>query len=62
MHVVEHAGLERDVDIFDPQGDLKAMAELARAVKPGGHLYFIVPLGGKARIGGFNLQVQHPQS
>ena len=50
MHVVEHVGLERYGDVFDPQGDLKAMAELARVVKPGGHLYFVVPLGGKARI------------
>ena len=50
MHVVEHIGLERYGDSFDPQGDLKAMSELIRVLAPGGHLYFVVPLGEVARI------------
>lgn len=49
MHVVEHVGLGRYGDPLDPDGDLKAMAELARVVAPGGNLFFVVPVG-KAKI------------
>ena len=45
MHVVEHAGLGRYGDPLDPGGDLKAMAELARVLAPGGSLLFVVPVG-----------------
>jgi SAM-dependent methyltransferase len=50
MHVVEHIGLGRYGDALDPDGDLKAMNELKRVVKPGGNLLFVVPVGGQARI------------
>jgi SAM-dependent methyltransferase len=50
MHVAEHIGLTRYGDPFDPQGDVKAMKELARVLAPGGNLLFVVPLGGEARI------------
>jgi len=50
MHVVEHIGLERYGDPFDPKGDLKAMHELQRVLKPGGSLLFVVPVGGVMRI------------
>ena len=50
MHVVEHIGLERYGDPFDPQGDLKAMRQLERVLAPQGHLYFVVPMGAKSRI------------
>jgi SAM-dependent methyltransferase len=49
MHTVEHIGLGRYGDPIDPSGDLKAMNELKRVVKPGGSLLFVVPVG-KARI------------
>lgn len=49
MHVVEHVGLGRYGDPLDPQGDLKAMAELQRVLAPGGLLLFVVPVG-KATI------------
>ncbi len=45
MHVVEHVGLGRYGDPLDPDGDLKAMAELQRVVAPGGTLLFVVPVG-----------------
>jgi SAM-dependent methyltransferase len=45
MHVVEHIGLGRYGDPLDPEGDLKAMAELQRVLAPGGSLYFVVPVG-----------------
>ena len=45
MHVVEHIGLGRYGDALDPQGDLKAMAELERILAPRGHLFFVVPVG-----------------
>lgn len=45
MHVVEHVGLGRYGDPLDPDGDLKAMAELSRVVAPGGSLLFVVPVG-----------------
>lgn len=50
MHTVEHVGLGRYGDPLDYNGDLKAMKELSRVVAPGGHLLFVVPVGGKARI------------
>lgn len=50
MHVVEHIGLMRYGDPFDPKGDLKAMAELSRVLAPGGQLLFVVPVACEARI------------
>jgi SAM-dependent methyltransferase len=45
MHVVEHIGLGRYGDRLDPEGDLKAAAELKRVLAPGGQLLFVVPVG-----------------
>lgn len=45
MHVVEHIGLGRYGDPIDPNGDLKAIAELKRVLAPGGDLLFVVPVG-----------------
>lgn len=45
MHVVEHVGLGRYGDPLDPDGDLKAIAELKRVIAPGGDLLFVVPIG-----------------
>lgn len=45
MHVVEHVGLGRYGDPLDPDGDLKAIAELKRVLAPGGTLLFVVPVG-----------------
>ncbi|PLX85731.1 MAG: hypothetical protein C0617_03360 [Desulfuromonas sp.] len=45
MHVVEHVGLGRYGDPLDPEGDLKAVAELKRVVAADGDLLFVVPVG-----------------
>jgi SAM-dependent methyltransferase len=45
LHVVEHIGLGRYGDALDPDGWLKAIAELKRVLMPGGTLYFSVPVG-----------------
>ena len=45
MHVVEHIGLGRYGDPIDYDGDLKAMRELHRVLKPNGNLLFVVPVG-----------------
>lgn len=45
MHVVEHVGLGRYGDTLDPDGDLKAIAELKRVIAVGGVLLFVVPIG-----------------
>ena len=45
MHTVEHVGLGRYGDPLDPDGDLKAIAELKRVVAPGGSLLFVTPTG-----------------
>lgn len=45
MHTIEHIGLGRYGDPIDGDGDLKAITELKRVVKPGGNLLFVVPVG-----------------
>ena len=50
MHVVEHIGLGRYGDDLDYDGDLKSAKELARVLRPGGSLLFVVPVSGQARI------------
>ena len=45
MHVVEHIGLGRYGDPLDPDGDLKAIAELKRVLGRGGNLLFVSPVG-----------------
>jgi SAM-dependent methyltransferase len=45
LHVIEHIGLGRYGDPLDPDGDLKAMAELERVLAPGGDLLLVVPVG-----------------
>jgi len=45
MHVVEHIGLGRYGDPIDPEGDLKAIKELKRVLKPEGYLLFVAPIG-----------------
>lgn len=49
MHTIEHIGLGRYGDPIDYDGDLKAITELKRVVKPGGSLLFVTPVG-KPRI------------
>ena len=45
MHTVEHVGLGRYGDKFDPDGDLKAISELKRVLQEDGSLLFVVPVG-----------------
>ena len=45
MHVIEHVGLGRYADPLDPNGDLKAIAELQRVLAPGGDLLVVTPVG-----------------
>jgi len=49
MHTIEHIGLGRYGDTIDPEGDIKAINELKRVVRPGGTLIFVTPVG-KPRI------------
>jgi SAM-dependent methyltransferase len=49
MHTVEHVGLGRYGDPIDYDGDLKAIGELKRVVRPGGSLLFVTPIG-RSRI------------
>lgn len=48
LHVAEHIGLGRYGDPLDPQGTQKACQELLRVLKPGGRLYFALPIGKTA--------------
>lgn len=45
MHTVEHIGLGRYGDALDAGGDIKAINELKRVLKPGGDLLFVTPVG-----------------
>lgn len=45
MHTIEHVGLGRYGDPLDPDGDVKAIHELKRVTKHGGHILFVVPVG-----------------
>jgi hypothetical protein len=45
MHTIEHIGLGRYGDTIDPKGDIKAINELKRIVKPDGNLIIVVPVG-----------------
>lgn len=45
MHTIEHIGLGRYGDKLDSNGDLKAIEELKRVLKPGGSLLFVTPVG-----------------
>jgi SAM-dependent methyltransferase len=49
MHTIEHIGLGRYGDKLDTDGDLKAIKELQRVTKIGGHLLIVTPVG-KPRI------------
>lgn len=53
MHTIEHVGLGRYGDPIDPEGDLKAIANLKRVVAVGGSLLIVVPMG-KKQITQFN--------
>ena len=48
LHVAEHIGLGRYGDLLDPLGTIKACGELERVLKPGGRLYFALPVGKPA--------------
>ncbi len=50
LHTVEHIGLGRYGDPIDPEGDIKACAELARVLAPHGSLLFVTPIGKEAII------------
>lgn len=45
LHVLEHVGLGRYGDPIDPEGSLRAAAELQRVLKPGGTFFLSVPVG-----------------
>jgi len=45
MHTIEHIGLGRYGDPIDPDGDIKAMKELARVLAHNGNLLFVTPIG-----------------
>jgi hypothetical protein len=45
LHVAEHFGLGRYSDPIDPRACFKFMYSLQRVLRPGGRLYFSVPVG-----------------
>lgn len=47
LHAVEHFGLGRYGDPIDPDACFSAMRALARVLRPGGRLYFSVPIGAE---------------
>src|SRR5260370_42408254 len=47
LHAVEHFGLGRYGDPIDPNACHDAMRSFVRVLKPGGWLYFSVPIGSE---------------
>jgi SAM-dependent methyltransferase len=45
LHAIEHFGLGRYGDPIDPNACFNAMRSLRRVLRPGGRLYFGVPIG-----------------
>jgi SAM-dependent methyltransferase len=45
LHVIEHIGLGRYGDPMDPEGSVKAAAELERVLKNNGELFVSLPVG-----------------
>lgn len=61
LHVAEHIGLGRYGDPLDIDGTKKACKELSRVLKPGGKLYFALPIGKEVTY--FNAhRVHNPQT
>lgn len=50
MHAIEHIGLGRYGDSLDPEGDLRAAAELERVVAQKGQLLLAVPISDHPRV------------
>lgn len=50
LHAVEHFGLGRYGDPIDPYACFKAMKAMQRVLKPGGKLYFGVPIGNQEKV------------
>lgn len=50
LHAVEHFGLGRYGDAIDPNACFAAMHSMDRVLKPGGHLYFGVPVGNTEKV------------
>jgi SAM-dependent methyltransferase len=61
LHVGEHIGLGRYGDPIDPEGWLKAIRELCRVIRPGGVIYYSVPIG-KERLEFDGHRVFHPST
>jgi len=62
LHVVEHIGLGRYGDPIDPQGTIKALRELGRAVAKRGNLYLSLPVGQEDKIFFNAHRVTHPMT
>lgn len=45
LHVIEHIGLGRYGDSLDPEGSVKAAAEISRVLAPNGRAYLSTPIG-----------------
>ena len=50
LHAAEHFGLGRYGDTIDPNGTFEFIESLIRVLKPGGRLYFSVPIGKEKLI------------
>ena len=50
LHAVEHFGLGRYGDAVEPNACFAAMCAMSRVLKPGGYLYFAVPVGKVEKV------------
>jgi hypothetical protein len=58
---IEHSGLGRYGDPINPDGDIEAMADMHRALAPGGYLLLAIPTYASYQVQGIQHRIYGPE-